>query len=232
VAEESGKGIALVILGIVAIIAIVGLVLLFTGAKKAAVGEFAVPGAKEYGGAIRGVYDPYSRSFSGRASDVANVAPGQFSQDSWYDLNDASGVYSGQGQTDVGQGLPRTGSFNQYGESVPASTVANTITYGRNFASTPGAQTYCQGIVWYNHDPSDDYMTENMDANHVANNGWTVMSDGRILDGQGNTAGRTLESIRNIEYRTTGFPLDDSYVPYQATGAFACTRIPDLGGLA
>jgi len=67
VAEESGKGIALVILGIVAIIAIVGLVLLFTGARKAAVGEFAVPAAREYGGAIRGVYDPYSRAFSGRS---------------------------------------------------------------------------------------------------------------------------------------------------------------------
>ena len=43
--ESSGKGIALVILGIVAIIAIVGLVLLFTGAKKAT-GEFAVPSVK------------------------------------------------------------------------------------------------------------------------------------------------------------------------------------------
>lgn len=67
-AEESGKGIALVILGIVAIIAVVGLVLLFTGARKA-VGEFAVPGVKEYGGAIKGIYDPYSRAFSGRAYD-------------------------------------------------------------------------------------------------------------------------------------------------------------------
>lgn len=68
-AEESGKGIALVILGIVAIIAIVGLVLLFTGARKAATGEFAVPSVKEYGGAIRGVQDPYSRAFSGRANE-------------------------------------------------------------------------------------------------------------------------------------------------------------------
>ena len=76
-AEESGKGIALVILGIVAIIAIVGLVLLFTGARKAAVGEFAVPAAKEYGGAIRGVSDPYSRAFSGRAREFpsGNVEP-------------------------------------------------------------------------------------------------------------------------------------------------------------
>lgn len=65
-AEQSGKGIALVILGIVAIIAIVGLVLLFTGYKGAA-GKFAVPASKEYGGAIQGIYDPYSRAFAGRA---------------------------------------------------------------------------------------------------------------------------------------------------------------------
>lgn len=68
-AEQSGKGVALVILGIVAIIAIVGLVLLFTGARKAAVGEFVLPAAKEYGGAIEGVMDPYSRAFSGRARE-------------------------------------------------------------------------------------------------------------------------------------------------------------------
>ena len=68
-AEESGKGIALVILGIVAIIAIVGLVLLFTGARKAA-GEFAVPAAREYGGAIKGITYPYARSFPGRAIET------------------------------------------------------------------------------------------------------------------------------------------------------------------
>ena len=66
-AEESGKGIALVILGIVAIIAIVGLVLLFTGARKGAAGEFAIPGVKEYGGAIRGIETPYDRAFAGRS---------------------------------------------------------------------------------------------------------------------------------------------------------------------
>lgn len=65
-AEQNSKGIALVILGIVAIIAIVGLVLLFTGAKKST-GEFVVPVAKEYGGAIKGVASPYDRAFIGRA---------------------------------------------------------------------------------------------------------------------------------------------------------------------
>lgn len=59
--DESGRAIALVILGIVAVIAIVGLVLLFTGAKNAATGEFYAPGAKEYGGDIRGVYAPLAR---------------------------------------------------------------------------------------------------------------------------------------------------------------------------
>ncbi|MBI4146959.1 hypothetical protein HY489_06520 [Candidatus Woesearchaeota archaeon] len=78
-AEESGKGVALVILGIVAIIAIVGLVLLFTGARKAAVGEFALPSVKEYGGAIRGVQDPYSRAFSGRAREYPSGLDEPFS---------------------------------------------------------------------------------------------------------------------------------------------------------
>ncbi len=59
--DESGRAIALVILGIVAVIAIVGLVLLFTGAKKSATGEFYAPGAKEYGGELRGVFAPLAR---------------------------------------------------------------------------------------------------------------------------------------------------------------------------
>lgn len=69
--DKSGKGIALVILGIVAIIAIVGLVLLFTGYKGAA-GQFAVPAAKEYGGAVKGVIDPYSHAFAGRSNYYAS----------------------------------------------------------------------------------------------------------------------------------------------------------------
>ncbi|PIN74788.1 hypothetical protein COV18_06230 [Candidatus Woesearchaeota archaeon CG10_big_fil_rev_8_21_14_0_10_37_12] len=34
-------------------------------------GQFAVSGAKQYGGAIRGLTDPEARSFSGRATDVS-----------------------------------------------------------------------------------------------------------------------------------------------------------------
>lgn len=66
--NESGRAIALVILGIVAVIAIVGLVLLFTGAKNEATGEFAVPAPKTYGGAIKHVQFPYSREFVGKAA--------------------------------------------------------------------------------------------------------------------------------------------------------------------
>lgn len=64
-AEES-KGIALAILGVVAVIAIVGLVLLFAGAKKT--GDVVLPQYnKVYGGAIQGVALPYGegRAISG-----------------------------------------------------------------------------------------------------------------------------------------------------------------------
>ena len=84
--NESGRAIALVILGIVAVIAIVGLVLLFTGAKKAAVGEFAVPAPKLYGGAIREVQFPYSREFVGKAvgvNEYESGAVGVYSAGTW-----------------------------------------------------------------------------------------------------------------------------------------------------
>ncbi|MBW2969305.1 hypothetical protein KY314_04295 [Candidatus Woesearchaeota archaeon] len=64
-AEES-KGIALAILGVVAVIAIVGLVLLFAGAKNT--GDVALPQFnKVYGGATKGVALPYGegRAISG-----------------------------------------------------------------------------------------------------------------------------------------------------------------------
>ena len=109
-AEESGKGIALVILGIVAIIAIVGLVLLFTGARKAAVCEFAVPAAKEYGGAIRGVADPDSRAFIGRSYEFPSGASG-----------DTGEIFSGHG----GPGYLQPIAETQYGENVPARAVSS-----------------------------------------------------------------------------------------------------------
>jgi len=53
---EEGKGVAMAILGIVAVIAVVGLVLLFKGAGT---GEYASPYQNIYGGAIKDVDFPY-----------------------------------------------------------------------------------------------------------------------------------------------------------------------------
>ncbi len=62
------KGISLTILGVVAVIAIVGLVLLFTGAGT---GGYVAPGNKVYGGAIQEKPYPYlqGRKVSGVAGD-------------------------------------------------------------------------------------------------------------------------------------------------------------------
>src|SRR3989344_7563193 len=56
-AEENGRGVALAILGIVAVIAIVGLILLFSGAKKT--GQVVFAGDKLYGGSLSDVEYPY-----------------------------------------------------------------------------------------------------------------------------------------------------------------------------
>ncbi len=69
-AEESGRGVALAILGIVAVIAIVGLVLLFTGAKKT--GQVVLVGDKVYGGALKDVEYPY---LEGRPAKGVPVTP-------------------------------------------------------------------------------------------------------------------------------------------------------------
>jgi hypothetical protein len=118
VAEETGKGIALVILGIVAIIAIVGLVLLFTGAKKAA-GEFAVPAAREYGGAIKGVSYPYARAFPGRAVEVP----------AYYE--DISGLSNEK----------KGGTVATYGESAKYKAVSSEISANRGAAEIPSHQS-------------------------------------------------------------------------------------------
>ena len=68
-AEESGRGVALAILGIVAVIAIVGLVLLFSGAKKTA--QVATGLDKVYGGALKGVEYPYLESRTVRGGVAA-----------------------------------------------------------------------------------------------------------------------------------------------------------------
>ena len=40
-------------------------------------GHFAVPGAKEYGGAVRGIYDAHARAFAGRAIQPGYELPEQ-----------------------------------------------------------------------------------------------------------------------------------------------------------
>jgi hypothetical protein len=131
VAEQNSKGIALVILGIVAIIAIVGLVLLFTGAKKAATGEFYVPTAKEYGGAVRGLSDPYSRAFVGRSVEFPSGVSGEYM--------DKQGTYSGLGREQ--QKVANTVT----GEKGTVKTVSTPISYNRNLAQIPSMQTSCLG---------------------------------------------------------------------------------------
>lgn len=133
-AEESGKGIAMVILGIVAIIAIVGLVLLFTGARKAAVGEFAVPAAKEYGGAIRGVYDPYARAFSGRAyeypSDMTQMARGQGEMDTEAGgVKVASQQVTGESPYVVGIDDQTQLTYNRQREAIPSWRACEMLSY-------------------------------------------------------------------------------------------------------
>lgn len=119
-AEEHGKGVALVILGIVAIIAIVGLVLLFTGARKAATGDVTFPQAKTYGGSITtDANTQHARNFAGSASDF--------------------------GAREVGS-AGTTG--NCYGDSCgPEQIIKDThATYNRAPCSVPAMQTTCTGI--------------------------------------------------------------------------------------
>lgn len=116
-AEESGKGIALVILGIVAIIAVVGLVLLFTGARKA-VGEFAVPGVKEYGGAIKGIYDPYARAFAGRAYEATDS--GVVDEFSAQNYNSAGTSGTSYGGINPDRGVSNPAHYNRVLTQAPA----------------------------------------------------------------------------------------------------------------
>jgi len=144
VAEESGKGIALVILGIVAIIAIVGLVLLFTGARKAT-GEFAVPGAKEYGGAVRGIADPYARAFSGRSyeypSGMDEIARAQGQMDTLAGgVKVASDQVTGESPYVKGIYSQYSTAYNRQREEIPSVLACEWLsiaTFGDNRYGTP-----------------------------------------------------------------------------------------------
>ena len=128
-AEESGKGIALVILGIVAIIAIVGLVLLFTGARKAAVGEFAVPSAKEYGGAVRGVADPYARAFSGRAYEFPSGSDQMATSLGNVPQKVASDTVTGESAYIKGLNDQTQGTYNRQREAIPSWRACEMLSY-------------------------------------------------------------------------------------------------------
>lgn len=142
-AEESGKGIALVILGIVAVIAVVGLVLLFTGARKA-VGEFAVPGVKEYGGAIKGIWDPNSRAFVGRSFE--------FDEQGNYLGSGNTEYYMGQyaGTSGVQQGGQAYGDISGFSDQgVPfgrGEMNEDYMTFNRQNNKIPTALTTCNQL--------------------------------------------------------------------------------------
>jgi len=141
VVEESGKGIALVILGIVAIIAIVGLVLLFTGAKKAAVGEFVVSAPKEYGGAIRGVMDPNARAFSGRAYEYPSGMVEPFEGQSEGRAGAWRASYGDIAAREIGsENAQLTATYNRQRESIPSMRACQWIsflTYGNTRFGAP-----------------------------------------------------------------------------------------------
>jgi len=229
VAEESGKGIALVILGIVAIIAIVGLVLLFTGAKKAATGEFAVPGVREYGGALRGVYDPYARTFTGRSYDYQGTG-----EAGWMGQENLDKRYSSIGIIgDDGYANYRGGSTVHYGEDSDQlrATVTQAASYNNADQEVPSEITACTGTGLASLDPSYATWTQPMSANQVSSRGWSANADGYIVNSAGQVSGITVEKMKAIYFRTPWYGLDRSIVAYDSTGTFACTVPPGLGGL-
>jgi hypothetical protein len=201
VAEESGKGIALVILGIVAIIAIVGLVLLFTGMKKAT-GEFAVPAAKEYGGAIRGVYTPYDRAFTGRALDYPS---GQ------------RGVYAGQGS------IPNKVAWEVTGEDPYTKTIDSTrqLSYNRGFSEIPSVIA-CQWL---------DFLTGDRGYETAADVGEATayMAQGKGCIDMDNLNAVDLQ-VQASYYGLSAENVQSMLSESQADGAAYCCQNPGLTG--
>ena len=199
-AEESGKGVALVILGIVAIIAIVGLVLLFTGARKAATGDFALPAAKEYGGAIRGVMDPYSRAFSGRAMDYPSGQTEAFSAE-----------YPGSGGVQVGG--------DSYGNTnVPRGEQYDTaITYNRGMTEIP-SKAACQFMAERSNKPEFSEPADAQEVNSYTQQGRQCMKVTDLESEADQVApdayGRTREVVQYA----------------QSIGVIACCQAPTLKG--
>ncbi len=200
-AEESSKGVALVILGIVAVIAIVGLVLLFTGAKKAT-GEFAVPGAKEYGGSIRGVNDPYSRAFTGRALDYPS---------------DMVGNYAGQGN------VPNKVAEAVYGESPYKKTVqsSDSTTFNRQWEEIPSVVA-CQWL---------DFLTGNRGFGTAASvqEATSYMAQGRSCADMDTLNAVDLQ-VEAGNYGLSAENVAKMVSEAQADGAAYCCQNPGLTG--
>jgi hypothetical protein len=215
VAEESGKGIALVILGIVAIIAIVGLVLLFTGARKAAVGEFAVPAAKEYGGAIRGVYDPYARAFSGRSYEFPSGMNQLGTSLGNVPQKVASQQVTGEDRYIKGLDDQTQVSYNRQREEIPswrACQILSYTTFGNSrfgtaaeasseFASLGGSNTASDGLPYC------------LVLSELRAHDWRVL---------GNQLGLDRDHV---------VALKDKAGQALADGAYACCKNPGLTGL-
>jgi len=73
-AEDEGKGVALVILGIVAIVAIIGLVMLFSAGKRASTGSlFVEPAGKFVAAVCRDNLNNYLNSCSGSATHCVQL---------------------------------------------------------------------------------------------------------------------------------------------------------------
>jgi len=211
VAEES-KSIALVILGIVAVIAIVGLVLLFTGARKGATGEYYV-GAKEYGGAIKGIMEPYARAYSGKAWD-RNYANSQF----------GNLQFSATGSTGKGASLGQSQTYGDYGGKTSTSVG---LSYARDSSQVPSAQTSCAGLgiaMSASTDPQvqafGDYLTQftqpaslNQYYNQYGPENCIKLSDLPAVVG-------TIVNENNPGYALYTGIVDD----LQQTGDFACCK--------
>lgn len=201
-AEESGKGIALVILGIVAIIAIVGLVLLFTGAKKAT-GEFAVQAPKQYGGAIEGVTTPYDRAFTGRSFTFPSGEEDPF---------------SGLG----GEQVKKGGTEATYGEQSyqKAEQYETAKSYERAREQTPGFQTTCQRLSYLS--GYGDRYTEPAEASNEIP-GYTYL--GRDCK----SVSELLSVVYRVNPDQYGLARD-TVAQYKSIGEAECCEAPSLQG--
>ncbi|RMD57811.1 hypothetical protein D6825_02840 [Candidatus Woesearchaeota archaeon] len=129
-----------VILGMVSILAVVGLVVLFSSASA-----FTVPAAKTYGGAIKGAKAPYSREFPGKAYEFP----------SGYDARYAA-QWGGRAGVMIGG--------QAYGEKIGPRAVSRGSTYSRGLTEIPSWLTTCTQIAYLSNVP---YLTEPADVNEA-----------------------------------------------------------------